>query len=418
MDLPIFGKDASQRIDPSFLTTPSQSLDLTSILRLDDVWMMDLQPSFIFNSSLVKYSTPVEGNNVVMPTMLVFSILSESGLKKVSLADLVDYVGRLKPHVFMSPCDPSFYAHYFKEDPLPPVGENGTRSPLLTESSLYLSLKNDSKKASIRNSPLSFPKATLQVFEASPSPSPVYCVPPEESPPSKKRAKLFDLSTKSSKEKFVSRWKRAVDNTFSIFDAMIKIQNSSTTKFVISIGTHLFLLDDDCLDSLDLDPFQYLKEKFEERKNDLFGLCIIVDHADAIFEDSKVTYIQKLFDLLPSEKSARFLNLSRIENFNSIDTLLHLEEKLKLDFIDSKFATEWSQYAEALVQDSCGGYTILTLTEDQFKNDLKTLVKDCHCYTCKDGKYSRAYIHHLYKTKEMLGQILIASHNYHQLNAL
>ena len=43
------------------------------------------------------------------------------------------------------------------------------------------------------------------------------------------------------------------------------------------------------------------------------------------------------------------------------------------------------------------------------ERDFTTLDKDCDCYTCKN--YTRAYIRHLFKAKEILGARLLSIHN-------
>ena len=51
------------------------------------------------------------------------------------------------------------------------------------------------------------------------------------------------------------------------------------------------------------------------------------------------------------------------------------------------------------------------LTRAQFRRDFNPLVPGCGCYTCTH--YSRAYLHHLYKAKEMLFSTLATIHNEH-----
>ena len=51
------------------------------------------------------------------------------------------------------------------------------------------------------------------------------------------------------------------------------------------------------------------------------------------------------------------------------------------------------------------------LTRAQFRRDFSPLVPGCGCYTCTH--YSRAYLHHLYKAKEMLFSTLATIHNEH-----
>ena len=47
----------------------------------------------------------------------------------------------------------------------------------------------------------------------------------------------------------------------------------------------------------------------------------------------------------------------------------------------------------------------------RFREDFTPLDSGCECYTCKN--YTRAYIHHLMRSKEMLGQTLGSIHNLH-----
>lgn len=47
----------------------------------------------------------------------------------------------------------------------------------------------------------------------------------------------------------------------------------------------------------------------------------------------------------------------------------------------------------------------------RFKQDFTALDIECECYTCKN--YTRTYIHHLLRSKEMLGQTLGSIHNLH-----
>lgn len=51
------------------------------------------------------------------------------------------------------------------------------------------------------------------------------------------------------------------------------------------------------------------------------------------------------------------------------------------------------------------------VTRAEFKRDFGPLVEGCTCYTCQN--YTRAYIHHLFKAKEMLSATLCTIHNEH-----
>jgi queuine tRNA-ribosyltransferase len=49
-------------------------------------------------------------------------------------------------------------------------------------------------------------------------------------------------------------------------------------------------------------------------------------------------------------------------------------------------------------------------------DDPRPLDADCACPACR--AYSRAYLHHLWRAKEMLGQILLTWHNLHYYQEL
>ena len=51
------------------------------------------------------------------------------------------------------------------------------------------------------------------------------------------------------------------------------------------------------------------------------------------------------------------------------------------------------------------------LTRAQYRRDFRPLDENCTCYTCQH--YSRAYLHHLFKAKEMVGMTLATIHNEH-----
>ncbi|WP_333023254.1 tRNA guanosine(34) transglycosylase Tgt [Wolbachia endosymbiont of Pentidionis agamae] len=58
----------------------------------------------------------------------------------------------------------------------------------------------------------------------------------------------------------------------------------------------------------------------------------------------------------------------------------------------------------------------INLRNRQFELDNNPIENDCSCFTCK--KYSRAYIHHLLKAKELLSHTLITIHNIFFMNNL
>lgn len=62
------------------------------------------------------------------------------------------------------------------------------------------------------------------------------------------------------------------------------------------------------------------------------------------------------------------------------------------------------------------GKSRINLLNARFVNDFKPLDENCNCYVCKN--YSRAYIAHLFRAKEMLAATLASIHNLHYIVSL
>ena len=56
---------------------------------------------------------------------------------------------------------------------------------------------------------------------------------------------------------------------------------------------------------------------------------------------------------------------------------------------------------------------VLDMTEEKYVKDVRPLLAGCTCHACRH--HTRAYIHHLIRAKERLGEILLYAHNQHQL---
>ncbi|EDW18674.1 queuine tRNA-ribosyltransferase accessory subunit 2 [Drosophila mojavensis] len=53
----------------------------------------------------------------------------------------------------------------------------------------------------------------------------------------------------------------------------------------------------------------------------------------------------------------------------------------------------------------------LDVTDEAIREEFKPMLEGCKCLACQ--KHTRAYVHHLYKTNELLGPILLMIHNLH-----
>ncbi|MBF2021974.1 MAG: tRNA guanosine(34) transglycosylase Tgt [Hydrococcus sp. C42_A2020_068] len=79
-----------------------------------------------------------------------------------------------------------------------------------------------------------------------------------------------------------------------------------------------------------------------------------------------------------------------------------------IDLFDCVIPTRFGRHGAALVR---GEH--LNLKNAQFREDFTPLDPTCPCYTCQN--FSRAYLNHLVKSREMLGYILLSLHNISEL---
>jgi len=79
-----------------------------------------------------------------------------------------------------------------------------------------------------------------------------------------------------------------------------------------------------------------------------------------------------------------------------------------VDIFDSVLPTRIARNGAALVK---GGR--LNLRNAQYKRDATPLDPTCSCYAC--ANFSRAYLRHLVKANEILGHVLLTTHNVHFL---
>ena len=102
-------------------------------------------------------------------------------------------------------------------------------------------------------------------------------------------------------------------------------------------------------------------------------------------------------ELLPADKPRYLMGVGRPE-----DLLLAVERGI--DMFDCVLPTRNGRNAMAFTSTGT-----LKLRNTVHKRDSAPLQADCDCPTCR--KYSRAYLHHLFLSDEMLGPTLISMHN-------
>lgn len=81
-----------------------------------------------------------------------------------------------------------------------------------------------------------------------------------------------------------------------------------------------------------------------------------------------------------------------------------------IDMFDCVLPTRLGRHGVAWVGNEDSGFTSIDLARTAFKTDKAIIQKGCGCPACSKG-YTRAYIHHLLKEKEILGIRLLSLHN-------
>lgn len=77
------------------------------------------------------------------------------------------------------------------------------------------------------------------------------------------------------------------------------------------------------------------------------------------------------------------------------------------DLFDCVLPTRNARNARVFVHGERGA---MNLRNAVHRDDDRPIAEDCDCYACTNG-FSRAYLHHLHKSSEMLGGILCSIHN-------
>jgi queuine tRNA-ribosyltransferase len=128
----------------------------------------------------------------------------------------------------------------------------------------------------------------------------------------------------------------------------------------------------------------------------------------AVGEPTKEMYkiLDFLKDKLPQDKPHYLMGVGYPEQI--IEAV-----KRGVDMFDCVIPTRHARHGDLFVwkNDSLKGkfYETIAISKGKYANDFQPLDKNCDCYACKN--FTRAYLHHLYKTKEMLYHRLTTIHN-------
>ena len=87
--------------------------------------------------------------------------------------------------------------------------------------------------------------------------------------------------------------------------------------------------------------------------------------------------------------------------------------KFGIDTFDCVIPTRLARHGAALIKTKTGK---INIKNSNYKEDLLPIDENCNCITCNN--YSKSYLHHLFKSDEMLGFQLITIHNIYFMNNL
>lgn len=136
---------------------------------------------------------------------------------------------------------------------------------------------------------------------------------------------------------------------------------------------------------------------------DLPGIAIgglSVGEEYPVFQD----FLSYTAELLPFDKPHYLMGIG------TPDYILEAVEN-GIDIFDCVYPTRIARNGSVFTQ-----HGIIPLKKERFRLDADPIEEGCSCYTCK--KYSRAYLRHLFKAKEILGPMLATYHNLFFLNEL
>lgn len=121
----------------------------------------------------------------------------------------------------------------------------------------------------------------------------------------------------------------------------------------------------------------------------------------SVGEDKKIMY--EVLDYhpqeLPSEKIRYLMGVGTPED---IVTAV----RSGVDLFDCVMPTRSGRFGRAFVN---AAEPYLNIRNARFAEDANPLDSNCKCLACR--KYSKAYLHHLFRSEEMLGPVLLSIHN-------
>lgn len=126
---------------------------------------------------------------------------------------------------------------------------------------------------------------------------------------------------------------------------------------------------------------------------------------------SMTSMLNAVIKIIPENKPRHLLGIGHLKDIIPII-------KSGIDTFDCIVPTHYARHGYAFISKDRGNinwkHKKINLSKKKFKKDKSPLDKNCNCEACKN--YSRGYIHHLIKSKEITGIRLLTTHNLYYFN--
>lgn len=122
-------------------------------------------------------------------------------------------------------------------------------------------------------------------------------------------------------------------------------------------------------------------------------------------QDEMLAIVKLCDQLLPKDKPRYLMGVGTPDD-------LEKATKLGVDMFDCVLPTRLARHGVAYIKEK-KDWLEINLANSKFQKDKTPLDKNCNCPTCRE-EFSRAYLHHLIKEREILGIRLLTLHNLYQ----
>ncbi|MCL4387095.1 tRNA guanosine(34) transglycosylase Tgt [Patescibacteria group bacterium] len=115
--------------------------------------------------------------------------------------------------------------------------------------------------------------------------------------------------------------------------------------------------------------------------------------------------VDTVVPFLPEEKSRHLLGIGEVDDiFDAVER--------GMDTFDCVIPTRFGRYGVVMVgreEEEVKGKFRIDITRTRYASSKEKLSADCSCFVCQT--FTRGYIHHLFKAKELLAYRLVSYHN-------